>query len=319
MTIKPIFNLEFPPHVYELRIGSYVFTRSTEYKQAFCQLQHLVSGSGSEFKQNIQGGCHQVTALVELPDQEESAVLEWADQNPKKILDVLLLLSIFTGRNVFIDMDEDGGVAIMQDHRKSSTFGGTILLSLPKIPMCREKSSGIVQTRSAMDGKNVKNFEQFDAGFETGLNAVLNLISSSEWRNKYQNGYFLFLFRQALRLQIIETSLILCWTIWEHLFTLHNQSWMDSGNIYKLSGKEKITFIYNEYFGMPTKEVFSEIEKLAKTRNRIVHFGRNTSEEDMDAMERFIRMTEKLVATILGLKPSDTLDGAENLRKLLNP
>lgn len=318
MIEKPVYNLEFPFFVNEIQIGGYKFKRTSNYFEAQSRLQHLLESYRPEFRTKIQDGEHQITSIVEIPEDESLAVLEWADRNSKRIMDVTLLLSIFTGRSVFVDIDEDGGVAVLQDHRCYSPFGGEIILSLPKFPMCREKKTGLVSEESTMEGKSVGDYEQFDAGFEKGINSVLDLISSNEWRKKYQDGYFLFLFKQALHRQIIETTFILCWSIWEHLFALHNQSWMNPRTIETLSGKEKITFIY-DYYLKNTPQVFSdpEINQLVKTRNRIVHFGRRAKEEDGDAMERFIRMTERLVAIILGLEPSFVLEGAERLRKTL--
>ncbi len=317
MKNKPVYNLIFPVFVNELNIGGYKFSRIPEYDQAFCGLQHLVESHGAEHQTKIQDGMHQRTATVEIPDSEKLAVLGWADKNTTRLADVTLLLSIFTGRSVFVDMDEDGGVKVFQDHRRYSPFGGEIILSLPRIPMCREVNTGLVGDRSLMEGKPGWKYERFDMGLEKGLNAVLALVSSDQWLKEYQNGYFLFLFKQALHRQVIESSFILFWSIWEHLFALYNSSWMDLKTIEKLSGKEKIKFVYDHYL-KNTAQVFAdpEIDQLKKTRNRIVHFGKMKSSEDVYAMERFIRMTERLVAIILGLNPSFKLEGAENTRKM---
>ncbi|MFA4955294.1 MAG: hypothetical protein WC641_08380 [Patescibacteria group bacterium] len=312
---KPVFNLQFPSHVNEIEVDGYVFQRTTEYGSAFSKLQHLVNSSGSEFETRIQVGSHQPTATVEIPDKEKLCALAWADSNSTALSDIILLLSIFTGRNVFVDVDEDGGVAVMQDHRRSS-FGGELCLSMPHVWMCRERRTGALLERSAIEGKSVSGYDQLDLGLEKGLNDLLSLIRTTAWQNKYQGGHFLLLYKQAIQRQIIETSFVLCWAIWEHLFTLHNRSWMSERTIVNLSGEEKIRFVYGAYFQQPSK-VASEFAQLVKTRNRIVHYGMPVRPEDNDAMERFVRTTERVVAVILGLLPSFVLEGAEDLRRTL--
>ncbi len=315
--LQNVYNLEFPPHVNELNIGGYVFRRSSDYSDAFGKMQHLVNSSGSEHKTVVQTGSHQITATVEIPDVEQQAVLMWADQEPKRILDVLLLLSIFTGRNVFVkNWEEDEGVAILQDHRQHH-FGGELILSLPTESRWRHRHEGTLHTEKEIQGKPLWDYDQLNIGFEKGLNNVLDLISSKDWQKTYEGGYFLFLYRQAIQRQILETSFIVSWSIWEHLFTLHNKNWLDESSIQKMGGKEKITFVYNKYLGSPS-QVSSEIEPLAKARNRIIHYGIKPTGTDNDSMERFVRMTERLMAIILGLRPSYVLDGVERLRKTLN-
>ena len=319
MVEKFVYNLEFPVYVTEFKIGDYSFKRVDNYSEVFQKLQHLVKSCGSEHSTEIKTGSHQVTAIVEIPDKEENSVLPWADENSKRILDILLLLTLFTGRNVFIkDWEEKEGISIMVDHRKHQ-WGAQLLLSIEHESMWKHRETGILKNESEMASISVFDYDQIDVGFEKSLNSILSLICSQDWQNKYQGGYFLFLFRQAIQRQIIETSFILCWSIWEHVFTLHNKKWLDRKTIETLSGYEKISFILNEYFIVNLDEkAKKEIGRLAKTRNRIIHYGIKTEDVDFNEMEMFIRLTEQLIAIIFGLQPSNAFNSIEKLKHFLN-
>ncbi|MDD3940620.1 MAG: hypothetical protein PHQ01_03570 [Candidatus Pacebacteria bacterium] len=319
MVEKFVYNLEFPAYVNEFKIGDYSFKRVDNYSESFQQLQHLVKSCGSEYPTEIKTGSHQITAIVEIPDKEQNSVLPWADKNSKQILDILLLLTLFTGRNVFLkDWEEKGGISIMADHRNHQ-WGAQLHLSIKYESMWRHKETGVLKKESEMKNTSIFYYDQFDVGFEKSLNSILSLICSQDWQNKYQGGYFLFLFRQAVQRQIMETSFILCWSIWEHVFTLHNKKWLDRKTIETLSGYEKISFILNEYFIVNLDEkAKKEIGRLAKTRNRIIHYGIKTEDVDFNEMEMFIRLTEQLIAIILGLQPSNAFNSIEKLKHFLN-
>ena len=117
MVEKFVYNLEFPAYINEFKIGDYNFKRVENYSEAFQQLQHLIESYGSEHSTKIKTGSHQITAIVEIPEEEEDSVLPWAKKDSKQILDILLLLTLFTGRNVFLkDWEEKEGISIMADH-----------------------------------------------------------------------------------------------------------------------------------------------------------------------------------------------------------
>lgn len=318
MVEKFIYNLEFPAYITEFKIGDYIFKRVDNYSEAFQQLQHLVESYGSEHSTKIKTGGHQITAIVEIPNKEEDSVLPWEKKDSKQILDILLLLTLFTGRNVFLkDWEEKDGISIMADHRNHQ-WGAQLHLSLKYESMWKHKETGVLRSESEIKGAPMFGYNQVDVGFEKSLNSVLFLICSKEWQDKYQGGYFLFLFRQAIQRQIIETSFILCWSIWEHIFTLHNKKWLDKKTVEKLSGYEKIAFILNEYFIINLDEkAKKEISRLAKTRNRIIHFGMKKDNTDYKEMEMFIRLTEQLMAIILGLQPSNAFNSTERLQSFL--
>ena len=298
---KFVYNLEFPSWCKEITISNYHFYRVEEYKEKVRNLQHLVN-SKAEFDLPANTGSHEITAFVECPSTEPKAILKWLNKDVSSLQDILFLLSIFTRRDVFI-VEEDKnnltsphGPVIVSDPR-SYYWGGILRCSIPYEPQNIEPKPN-----------------KFDIGFEKGINQIYNLIKSEDWQVKYKGGYFLFLVRAALRRQILESSFIQCWTIWEHLFAILNQDWISRDQIRKLSSVEKISFIFVKYdlAGKIDNHSRIQIRRLAETRNRLVHFGKfpELDQVHKDA-ELFIQLTESLIARILGLIPSNVLNTKE--------
>jgi hypothetical protein len=146
------------------------------------------------------------------------------------------------------------------------------------------------------------------------------LIRSKQWQDTYGNRHFLKLAKQAFKRQIIETSFIQCWTIWEHLFTILNKSWLSEDKNNSLSSIEKISYILIKY---DMKEIVSKKDKekikaLAEIRNKLVHNGRLPKRESVYSdSELFIRLTEFIIAKILGLSPSNLFNTVEKLDDFL--
>ncbi len=314
-----IFNLEFPPYINELTIGDYLFKRVENYPEVFRSMMHLVNSTGSEFNTNVQTGSHQITATVKLPEKEKKCVLPWSDKNLTQLDDVLFLLTIFTGRNVFKKNWEDkNDIAIIQDHRIHH-YGGQLHLSLSHDWLFKNKDTGELKNEEEMRNTQIFDWNKVNVGFEKSLNQVLATISSKKWQEEYEGGYFLFLFRSAIQRQIIETSFISCWTIWEHIFAIKNRKWLDNKAIEQMSGDKKIAFILNQYFLKKVDNTARRnIQRINKTRNRLVHFGIKTEQVDTKEMEMFIRLTEQLIAIILELSPSNIFNSFEKLDSFLN-
>lgn len=317
-TALQIFNLEFPSYIDEITIGAYVFKRVDNYPEAFGGMMHLVNSMGSEFNTKVQTGSHQITASVELPKKEKKCVLPWVDKNLTQLDDILFLLTIFTGRNVFKKNWQDkDDIAIIQDHRMHH-YGGQLHLSLSHDWLFKNKETGELKTEKEMDKTPIFDWNQINVGFEKDLNQVLKTISSKKWQTEYEGGYFLFLFRSAIQRQIIETSFISCWTIWEHIFAIKNRKWLDNRAIEQMSGDKKIAFILNQYFLKAIDEsARKNIQRINKTRNRLVHFGIKTDQVDTKEMEMFIRLTEQLIAVVLELSPSNVFNSFEKLDSFL--
>jgi hypothetical protein len=80
----------------------------------------------------------------------------------------------------------------------------------------------------------------------------------------------------AFQQQFTEAAFSQCWTIWEHLFTIHNRFWLSNKQLRRMSSDDKVAFLLTEY------ELICEIdqksrqliqERLANIRNRLIHFG----------------------------------------------
>ena len=87
-----------------------------------------------------------------------------------------------------------------------------------------------------------------------------------------------------------------------------------------MNSTEKIAFLLVKYAlkGNINKNEKKRIESLAKVRNRLVHFGRIPEGSSVDDAKLFIRLTEFIIAKILGLEPSNvfnTIEGLENFLK----
>ena len=317
--ILQIFNLKFPPYITELKIGGYIFKRTENYKEAFNGLMHLVNSSGSEFNTLIQTGSHQITATVEIPQKEKKCVLPFENDKLTQIDDILFLLTIFDKRNVFKkDWEDSENIAITSDHRIHQ-YGGQLVCSIQYESRWKDTKTGEIKTEKEMKGITVFNYHKINIGFENTINKVLHLISSKKWQDKSEGGYLLFLFKSAIQRQIIETSFISCWTIWEHIFAIKNRKWLDNTAIDQMSGDKKISFILNEYFLKNINDTARKnIQKINKTRNRLIHFGKKTEQIDYKEMEMFIRLTEQLIAIILELSPSNIFNSFEDLDNFLS-
>jgi len=311
-----IYNLEFPEYIHELNIAGYKFTRIPDYAKAYMGLQHLVTFHGREFPTKLQTGSHHITATVEYPNIEKPNVLPWENQHTL-IHDILLLLTIFTGRSVFRNEWGNQEVAIQQDSRRYYA-GGELSLAIQE-PMLKNQETGEIVPVGSVPRSNIFEYNHIDIGLEKNINRIIELISTEAWREKYDRGYFLFIFRQAAQQFVVDSAFILCWSIWEHIVTLHHKRWLSDSSIRKFDSYEKISFVLSEYFLKKIdNKAIEQIKKLAKIRNRLMHYGRIPEKTDIKEMNLFIRLTEQLIAMTLGLKPSDILNSADNLQKFLD-
>ena len=129
---RSVYNLEFPSWCPEITIFGYRFSRIDDYHEKVIRLQHLVNSS-SEFHIPANNGDNVITAYVDNPENVEKAVLEWGGKDNTALADVLLLLSLFTQREVFAvytgNSHEKTGV-ILTDSRLSQG-GGILRCSIP--------------------------------------------------------------------------------------------------------------------------------------------------------------------------------------------
>ena len=299
---KEVYNLEFPPWCEEMTIFGYHFTRVDDYQTKVTSLQHLVTSHG-EFQIRANTGNHAATAYVDLPEREEKPVIKRLGSTA--LSDILLFLSIFTGRDVFtVDNASDGSGdrSIIADPRVYD-WGGVLITSIPykNQPIPDDEPHG------------------YNIGFEEGLNQVYSLVRSEDWQRKYKGGYFLILAQQAFRHQPLETAFTQCWTIWEHLFSILNSNWLSSKQIRQISSFEKIAFLLVAYAlkNEIDDSAKGRIKSLAEIRNRLIHFGYFPDNAIQDDAVMFTELTEFVVAKILGLSPSGALDTMAKLEDFL--
>ena len=175
---KEIYNLEFPSWCNEMTIFEYHFTRVNNYRDRLASLQHWIT-SHVEFEIRANTGSHAVTAYVDLPERERKSVFKQRGSANTALSDILLLLSIFTRRDVFtVDnaSDGDSDKVIIADPRIYD-WGGVLITSIPykEHPIPDNESHG------------------YNIGFEKGINQVYSLVRSEDWQRKYKEGHFLIL------------------------------------------------------------------------------------------------------------------------------
>ncbi|MBE0684356.1 MAG: hypothetical protein IH589_20820 [Anaerolineales bacterium] len=308
MKVRPVYNLEFPSWCPEINIYGYRFTRVDDYEKRFLSLQHLNSVI-SEFDEDPNTGTHSITAFVELPDPyEKGAIFDWSGTDHTALIDILLLLSLFTGREVF---------ALEEQNSKKIRNSNDVIIADPRV----YQRGGILRCSIPYKKQPIEPEPfSFDIGFEEGINQIYELIRSDEWQKEYRGGYFLILAKTAFRRQTLESSFVQCWTIWEHLFAVLNDRWLSTKQIVTISSVEKISFLLVKFAltGEIDNNSRKKIEALAEIRNRLIHFGRFPERETVyDDAILFIHLTEFIIAKTLNLSPSNVFNTVEKLEKYL--
>lgn len=291
-----VYNLQFQWPDEEMTIGTYTFVPRDDYLDRYKQLPHARDSLGEpEGVVSACNGTHVATGFVLLPDEERAPALGWAREDATELDDILLLLSLFTQRRVLIFEEEDTQ-GIIADPREFR-YGGTLPLSLAQI----QRGTG--------------QETEYAQAISSGVAEVSERIRSEEWQRAYCGGHFLFLFLAACHRQVVETSFLLCWTIWEHLFRLHNEHWVSRRTLKDMNVREKIRFILTEY-GLRdkiSKQDEKSVNRLTLVRHRLTHDGTFEKSDDIKAANLFIRLTEFVIAKTLGLEPSDVFSPRERL------
>jgi len=264
-----------------------------------------VTSHGSEFTKTTQTGGHAHTANVTCPPNVPDAIIPWEHDDQAALDDIVLLLRLFTQRDVFIPTPMPIGgepFAITADPR-CYPWGGILACS---IPYESEKYDDPYKT--------------IDISLSVHLPKIYERIQKSEWQQQYKNGYFLVLLNQAIQQRLLEAAFGQCWTIWEHLFACLTDAWMSNQANRSISAKEKIAFLL-VHFGIRITLSASEksrLKDLVAIRNRLVHYGQFPKGNSVrsDAI-MFIRMTEYISAKALGLFPSNIFNTIERFEEFL--
>lgn len=296
-----VCNLEFPRGCRELLIHGHKFVATDSYPDDIKRLSHLTGCISDDVRYERNIGSNVLTARVHVPEVTEPSILEWSD-NGTALNDVLLLLSLFTGREVVATDNFKENPPVLVDPRQFP-WGATLECSLPY----QAEASG-------------ERREQ-NAGFENAVNGVYEKMRDDEWSRRYERGYFLLLAKNAFQQRTIESAFIHCWTIWEHLFSLLNRHWLSDEHIRKLDSTEKISFVLTQFAIRPeiNRQERARIKDLSQIRNRLIHYGRIPPQDRVhDDAELFIRLTEHVVLRILGLLPSRLFNTLYRLEEYLN-
>ena len=116
----------------------------------------------------------------------------------------------------------------------------------------------------------------------------------------------------------IEPTFVLCWTVWEHLYSTINPKALSTKQLELLEGKQKITYFFVKYFGLKlNKGSHNELLRITKARNTLLHRGKKPSDVDYGEMTLFIQATACLISKILGLTPSNVFNTNEKLARFL--
>ncbi len=287
-----------------MSILGYEFIRAEDYEDRVKRLSHHISSVG-EFEISYSTGEHMITATVESPPNEHQSPL--AHGQPVTILeDLLLILSLFTGREVFSTENNyikcDVPVAIARDFR----------------PYLGYQSLGVSIPARMFEGDGEP---PCDVGFEEGLERVLKHIHNKEWLEKFEQGIILFIARQIFTFQVLEKAFLMAYVLWEHVFYMEKRTTLSEKQIKDTDGAQKVRFLLERYGFTPKlngEQKTSIYESLTQTRNNLVHYGmfRQKEHEQHDAIQ-FVELTTRLLAKILGLEPADAKNTQEWLETMI--
>ena len=289
-----VYNLEFPSWTQELAICGYRFYRTTEYK-ARCANLHRLTSIHSEFYTPAHSGTHAHTAYVDVPATEAGSILR-PGTKATALDDILLLLSLFTCREVFATPEPVEGV-IIADSRESP-LGGILRCSIPY-----RRADSPADSLADSPG---------DAGFAEGIDRIYKLICTENWQRTYGSGDFLRLAQMAFR-QSLPQAFFQSWILWESLYGLLHRSLLTEKELRKVHAKKKIQYLLQTYGLHPCPEqVLPRVAALADIRNDMAHAGQlPQSQADWEATYFFVQLTEVLIALILGLTPSNVMNTTE--------
>ena len=176
MKTYEVYNLVFPEYSPEtMNIAGYTFRKADNYIEQIKKLSWLEGTIYDNIGIIPNVGEHIITATVETPQIEEKSVFMWVFKKSKAIRDILLLLGLFTGREVF---------AVIQNNNE-----------LKREALTKSDS------REYLWGKIIKN--ALGNQLDEGINRIYTLIRDNEWQNKYSNGFYLLLLNASLKKQIL--------------------------------------------------------------------------------------------------------------------
>src|SRR5690606_5935689 len=122
-------------------------------------------------------------------------------------------------------------------------------------------------------------------------------IRSRQWQSTYDRGYVLFLAKQAFVHQILERAFLQSFTIWEHLYRVHNPSGLARKDLHRIKAKDAIGYLLKHYgfWHENTHNVRESVQKyFVATRNEVAHNGRFPSKLGNKDALTFTEVTARL-------------------------
>ena len=260
-----VYNLVFPESVNEMEIAEYRFKRVDQYYSQLKKLQWHRPTNYENHQFSESNGINAVTSKVFIPDKESESVLSWSreelsslsKEKPPALYDILVLLSLFTERNIHCSFGKD--ITYTDQDCRPHKWGYKLRKSLPYEEI----------------ENNSEPIPIIISGIRRNLEPIYSLIKTEDWQVKYDNGFFLFIFLSAIKHQRIELSFLQCYMVWENLFALHNKH-LEREKLEKISFLDKSKFILDNY------EIIRKCDNdnhlvstlLRDTRNRLTHTGK---------------------------------------------
>ncbi len=313
-----VYNLAFPSWCDSISAGGYCFSRVPDYRDRYLGLQHRVGGH-SEFYVESSYGSHQVTGQVQCTENEPESILFPNYPSHTSIDDLLLLLSIFTRRHVFT----------LWGHEKEAQHAKRLrVISQGAIPTigCRQFFRGGIAIASIeyekMEG-GTGSHGYYDGSLEKTLRATMSLIRDAEWQAQFGHGRFLLIYREVIASERLETAFTLAWSMWEHLFSVQNRTWLDKKT--RVTAREKILYVAYKILGLDdSMPMRKRIDDLVQARNSLVHFGAFPQDDNTEftsyreSLSLFLELSEMVIVRSLNLgSPSNMFNTIERLEAWL--
>ncbi|MBD3672735.1 MAG: hypothetical protein HUJ26_04335 [Planctomycetaceae bacterium] len=301
-----VYNLEFPEGRDELIFGDFHFIKQPDYREKYKCLSHYSDHTGSYSAQK-NSGSHQMTAQLHCDESFSKSVLFHPDIEYGILHDLIVLLSIFTSRDIALSLHDDSSNTepLLFNDPRYFRWGGILATSIPY----------------AEAGGSEEEYLSINVGFEQEVSRIFQLIQDDNWKERYRKGHYLRLCKSMIAQITVETAFIQSWTIWEHLFSVLNDSWLSNKALRNTKAVEKIAFLLTNYafkHRLGEKD-HRRLNELAGIRNRLIHYGMFPDTDSViDDAKMFIRMTEFLVARTLELEPSNLFNTVEKFEEFLN-
>ena len=186
-----------------------------------------------------------INAYVTIPVEQQDSVLRKGGKSSsyrkiKFIEDILMLISIFIGRNV-----------VLQSHKKRLEF-----------PLCAAKHCEMI-------AQNSDELEHY-------LRSAIAQIELPEWQEKHDKGFHIRQFYSASNIFTGEARFLADVTIWEFLYYCEHKRSMPYEKLEWISLNTKINYLTKKYLldGRASSIPEERLRIFADLRNQLSHSGK---------------------------------------------